>query len=345
MNAPVQPPVPSLDLTTLLQTLNAHTLLLRVLVSLAEFGVPDRLLSGPKTASELAAGARLDAPTLYRVLRYAASHGIVVEDGGGRFSLAAGAEGLCAEAAHSVRSRLRRPWQDLVWKSYERLPDMLRSGTAAFDLAFGESFFDYLAAHPEQNALFDQSMARLSQVENPLIAASFPFGDYDWIVDIGGGHGGLLAAVLDRYPAIRAVLFDQPQVLAAGDALFEGRHRDRAEPAAGDFFAGVPPGGDIYILKRILHDWDDDRAQQILEHCRTALRPTARLLVIDAVMKPGNEPDPNKFMDVNIMALTGGRERTESEFRDLCARAGLKLLGLRPLPSPAALSLLEVGLA
>ena len=155
----------------------------------------------------------------------------------------------------------------------------------------------------------------------------------------------MLAAVLDRYPEVRAVLFEQPQVLAAGAALFEGRHEARAETTAGNFFTGVPPGGDLYILKRILHDWDDARALQILENCRAALTTNSRLLVIDAVMKPGNEADPNKFMDVNIMALTGGRERTESEFREICAQAGLALLSIRPLPAPAALSLIEVGLA
>jgi hypothetical protein len=188
-------------------------------------------------------------------------------------------------------------------------------------------------------------MARISHVENPIIARSFPFDRHGWAIDVGGGQGGLLAAVLDEHPGVRGVLFDQPQVIAAPEMLADARYAGRWEAVAGDFFRTVPPGGDVYLLKRIVHDWDDDSALVILGNCRDALRGDARLLVIDAVMKAGNEPDVNKYMDVNIMTLTGGRERTENEFRRLCDAAGLTVRRITPLPAPATLSIIEAGLA
>ncbi len=340
-----RPPDAGADVAAFLQELSAHTLLLRCLGAVAEHGIADRLAPGAKTVAELATGAGLQEEPLYRVLRFVASFGFFHEDESGRFHLTPHAEALRVGVAGSVRERLRRPWQELLWRTYERLPDMLRTGDTAFDLAHGRSFFEYLAAHPELNTVFDRTMARLSQVENAVIAAQYAFERRAWVVDVAGGQGGLLAAVLDRNPGVRGVLFDQPQVLAAPEQLADPRFEGRWEAAAGDFFKGVPPGGDVYLLKRILHDWDDDRARSILTACREALRGAARLLIIDAVMKPGNEPDPHKFLDVNIMALTGGRERTENEFRRLCAAAGLEVHAVTALPEPATLSLIEAGLA
>ncbi len=335
----------STELGAFLQQLNAHTLLLRCLGALAEQGIADRLVPGPRTAAELAAGAGLHEETLYRVLRFAAAHGVFREDEAGRFHLTRRAEGLRVGVSGSVRDRLRRPWQDLIWHTYERVPDMLRTGDPAFELAHGRAFFDFLAGQPELGSAFDRTMARVSQDENPVIAASYPFERYPWVVDVGGGQGGLLAAVLECHATVHGVLLDQPQVVAAPEALADPRFAGRWEAVAGDFFRSVPPGGDLYLLKRILHDWDDTDALAVLEACREALRGEARLLVIDAVMKAGNEPDPNKFLDVNIMALTGGRERTGEEFRTLAGEAGLSLLGITPLPAPATLSLIEMGLA
>ena len=333
------------DVAAFLQELNTHTLLLRCLGAVAEQGIADRLAPGPKTVAELATGAGLQEEPLYRVLRFVASFGFFREDESGRFHLTPRAEALRVGVAGSVRERLRRPWQELLWRTYEHLPDMLRTGDTAFDLAHGRSFFEYLASHPDLNTVFDRSMARLSQLENPTIAASYPFARHAWIVDVGGGQGGLLAAVLEHHPAVRGVLFDQPQVVAAPEQLADPRFEGRWEAASGDFFRSIPPGGDLYLLKRIVHDWDDGRALAVLNACREALRGEARLLIIDAVMKPGNEPDANKFVDVNIMALTGGRERTEHEFRRLCDSAGLQVHAVMPLPAPATLSIIETGLA
>ena len=335
---------PGADTALFLQELYAHALLVRCLVTVAEQGIADRLGPGPKTAAELATGAGLHEETLYRVLRFLASFGFFAEDEDGRFRLTPRGEFLRVNVPGSVRDRLRRPWQDLLWRTYERIPEMLRTGVTAFDQAHGQSFFDYLASHPDINTIYDRSTARLSQIENPVIAASYPFGDYPYVVDVGGGHGGLLAAILDHHPQVHGVLCELPQVVAGAEPLGAERYTGRWEPVAGDFFRNIPPGGDIYILKRIVHDWDDDHVLALLTRCREALREQARVLVIDAVMKPGNEPDPNKFMDVNIMALTGGRERTEAEFRRLFDAAGLVLQRVLPLPAPVPLAILEAGL-
>lgn len=336
---------PGAETALYLQELYANALLVRCLVTVAEQGIADRLGPGPKTAAELAAGAGLHEETLYRMLRFLAAFGFFAEDEAHCFHLTPRGEFLRVNVPGSVRDRLRRPWQDLLWRSYQQLPEMLRTGVTAFDQAHGRSFFDFLASNPEINTIYDRSMARLSQIENPLIAASYPFGEFPFVVDVGGGQGGLLAAVLDRHPEVHGVLYDQPQVVAAPEQLAGERYAARWEAVGGDFFRTIPPGGNLYVLKRILHGWDDDHALALLQGCREALRDGARILVIDAVMKPGNAPDPNKFMDVNMMALTGGRERTEAEFSRLFAAAGLQLQRVLPLPAPATLSLLEGSVA
>ncbi len=345
MQQHTQDPVAPNEVVGLLQQLNAHTVLLRLLTAVAEAGIADRLASAPATPAALAAALGLDAGRLHRVLRFVASYGFFREDEAGRFHLSPRAEALRADLPGSVRERLRQPWHDLLWRSYERLPDALRGGANPFERAHGMPVFEYLAGHPEVNAIFDRSMARLSQLENPVIAAAWPFGGARLVVDVAGGHGGLLAAILDRHAGVGALLYDQPQVVAAPEALREPRYTGRWRAEGGDFFQHVPAGGDVYVLKRILHDWDDDRAREILRHCRAAMSPAARLLVIDAVIAPGNEPDPNKFLDINMLALTPGRERSAGELRALCAAAGLAVERLLPLPAPATLSVIEARLA
>ncbi len=328
--------------SALLQQLNSQAALLRLLAVLAEHGIADQLAHGPRTAAELAHANRLDAAALHRALRFVASCGFFSEDDTGRFDLTPLAAALRSDVPGSIRERLRLPWQDLLWRSYQHLPATLASGRNAFELAHGRPMFEYLAGHPEVNAIFDRSMARVSQLENPLVARAWTFGAGDVVVDVAGGQGGLLAAVLHQHPGVRGVLFDQPQVVAAPEALRDPRLAGRWQSLGGDFFAEVPTGGDVYLLKRILHDWDDPRALAILRRCRAALSPTARLLVVDAVIAPGNDPDPNKFLDINMLTLNQGRERTAAELRELCTAAGLAIERIAPLPAPATLSLLEV---
>jgi len=341
-HSPVDPAAhAAAEANALLSQLNSHAALLRLLAVLAEHGVADLLAAGPRTANELAVAARLHADALHRVLRFVASFGFFAETPDGRFELTPLAATLRSDVPGSIRDRLRLPWQDLLWRSYQQLPETLASGRNAFELAHGRPMFEYLADHPEINATFDRSMARVSQLENPLVARAWPFGAHGLVVDVAGGQGGLLAAVLREHPGVRGLLFDQPQVAAAPAALGDPQLAGRWQARGGDFFAQVPAGGDVYLLKRVLHDWDDERALAILRSCRAALSPTARLLVVDAVITAGNSPDPNKFLDINMLTLNSGRERSATELRALCEAAGLVVERLQPLPAPATLSVLE----
>jgi len=317
----------------------------RALSVVAELGIADRLAERPMTAGTLAEILGVHAGSLYRLLRMLAGRGFFAEDEGGRFLLRAPAEPLLTRTQRSLRDVVRLGWQDVMWASYGRLLDTLKSGEPGFKTAYGADFFDYLARHPDLNRCFDAAMAVASAPENDSIARSFDFGAYRSVVDVGGGTGGLLAALLIAFPNLEGVLFDQPQVVADPAPLREAGVLGRARIVPGDFFRSVPSGCDLYVMKRILHDWDDDAAIRILTRCREAMDPRGRVLAAEAVLRPGNEPDPNKNLDVGMMVLTRGRERTAEDFGALYRRAGLRLVRVIETPPPSTLSLIEGAIA
>jgi len=274
-------------------------------------------------------------------MRLLASHEVFAEQADGRFALTPRAECLLSNRPESLRPLFCRGWQDISWDAIRALPDALVQGEIAFERAHGQPFFDYLATHAESGQAFDAAMALVAAAENPAIAEAWDFGGYRQIADIGGGRGGLLAAILAENPQATGLLFDRVQVLAEPANLSDAGLLDRCELRAGDFFEQVPAGADAYLLKRIIHDWDDERATALLRNCRRAMNGRSRLLIIDAVMQPGNAPDPNKATDVSLMVLTEGRERTALEFESLLQAAGLRLVGIHPLPQPATLSIVE----
>ena len=321
--------------------LSNQMLLARSLGLVAELAIADIIAEAPAGAEELARRTESDADSLYRVLRALAGHGFFAEDEDGCFHLTPSAEILLSQHPDSVRDVLCLDWQNIYWDTYRALPDAVRTGQVAFDRAFGQGFFDYLKANPELNDVFDGRMAKVSLAENKKIVEAYPFDDVGTLIDVGGGRGGLIAAILESHPGIQAALFEQAQVLADPDDLRRANLAGKVELIAGDFFVEIPVGLDVYTLKRIVHDWDDERAAIILRACRAAMADDSRLLVIDALMKPGNEPDPNKDMDLNIMALTCGRERTEAEFRALLGNSGLQLVRIFDTDPPATLSILE----
>jgi ubiquinone/menaquinone biosynthesis C-methylase UbiE len=305
----------------------------------AELDVAEHLADGCETAEALAAKCGVNAPSLYRMLRYLASLGIFAEDDTGAFRNTEVSEVLRDSAPGSVRMLVRQQWQDVTWDVYKALPEAVQTGETAFDLAHGAPFFDFLAANPALNTLFDGAMAMMSAPENEVIARTYPFGENTRVADIGGGQGGLLATILQEHPTISCVLFDQAQVLENPAHLMAASVHDRCELIAGDFFNTAPPGCDVYILKRILHDWDDTDAARILQNLRKVLMPQARILIVDALIKRGNAPDANKYLDVGIMTLLRGRERTEKEMRTLCESAGLEVETVYPPEPPSTLSL------
>ena len=216
----------------------------------------------------------------------------------------------------------------------------VRTGRPAFHEVFGQDVFDYLGTHPEAASIFNAAMTSRTGQDNAFVIPA-----YDWpagtIVDVGGGQGALLTAILGRASDARGILYDRPQVIeAARGAIDAAGLSDRCRLVAGDFFAEVPAGGDLYLLKRVIHDWDDERAGTILRVCRAAMGPGARLLLIDAVLAEGNAPDWGKLIDLQMLVMTsGGRERTEAGFRSLLAAAGFRLE--RVIPAGPTASLIE----
>lgn len=321
--------------------LSTHVLLSRCIALTAEIGIADRVANIPRTPEDLARECHVNADALMRILRFLASNGVFKADAHGAITNTPASALLCRTPG-SLRDQVRSSWQDVIWDTYRQLAETLRTGEPAFEKAFGMPFFEYLGAHPEIGARFDASMALMSMPENAALAAAYPF--HGTVVDVGGGRGGLLSAILRAHLEVRGILFDQASVLQDATTLLMAGQWDRCSVSPGDFFASVPADADVYVLKRILHDWTDADALRILRACRAAMRGDARLLVIDAVLTPGNAPDPNKMLDVGIMALTKGRERTAEEFQRLFEAAGLRLLRIAPPTAASSMSILEGSL-
>lgn len=319
--------------------ISSQVMLARSIGIAAELGIADAVDKTPMNAAALASITHSNADALYRLLRYLAANGIFTEDSEGRFGNTPVSACLRSNVPHSMRDGLRQSWQDVMWDTYRNLPHTIATGEPAFAKAFGADFFEYLAAHPEIGAKFDAAMALQSGSENDAVAAAYPF--VATVVDVGGGRGGFMAALLKAYPNIRGVLFDQAQVLTQPNHVKEAGLQERCSFKAGNFFEAVPDGGDIYVLKRILHDWDDATAVKILKNCAAAMTANTKLIAVDAVIKPGNDADPNKGLDVGIMALTRGRERTREDFQRIFAAAGLRLARIIPTAAPSTMSLVE----
>lgn len=303
-----------------------------------ELRVADHLEQGPKSPEALATELGVHAQSLYRVLRLLASVGVFAEDESGRFQLTPAADLLRENAPVSLRDAVLMLTQKIFWAPTSELTTTVRTGQNPFERIFGKPFFDYLEADSAAGAVFHRGMSGLSDMENALIARSYDFSETGKVIDVGGGHGGFLIEILKASPEVRGVLFDHAHVLRESRLAGAG-FAARSETIEGDFFTSVPPGGDAYVLKRILHDWSDDVCVTILRNCREAMAPGGRVLVVDTVIPRGNEPHGGKILDVMMMASLPGRERTEEDFRELFTQAGLRLS--RVIHTPAALSITE----
>ena len=302
----------------------------------AELGIADIVGSGECDVAEIARQAGAHEGATYRLMRALASFGIFRETSPRRFAQTLTSQVLCRDAPGSMRGAaiyigrvMTSVWSNIVYS--------VRTGEPAFEYVHGMKPFDYFAKHPDIGAVFDQAMAGQTAIIAPAIAAAYDYSPFGTIIDIGGGRGVLLAAILKAAPNARAIDFDQPQVLA-GVVL-----PDRCVGIAGDFFREVPAGGDLYLLKFILHDWDDERALTILRNVARAMTHESTLLIIESVIPPGNAPFPGKLMDIHMLVNTGGRERSEDEFRVLLADAGLQLA--RVIPAHSMASIVEAKLA
>ena len=307
----------------------------------AELRIADHLAAGPLSAAELSPRVGADPQCLYRVLRALASKGVFAEDRDGRFHLTPPAESLRSDTPGSFRDAVLMCTLAPTIAAGAQLLHSVRTGQAAFAQVHDSTYFEYLAGHPELGIAFDKGMAAWSEMENATLAASYDFAPSRRVVDVGGGRGGFLREVLKRYSAPRGIVLDQPHVIAeiAADSVAAGR----CELVGGDFFKAVPAGADVYVVKRILHDWGDEACVSLLRRCREAMAAGGRVLVIDAVIQPGNDDDPGKVMDLVMMALLAGRERTSAEFAALLAAAGLRLV--RVIPTATTLCILEAAAA
>jgi hypothetical protein len=312
----------------------------RAVAIAAGLGIADLLREGPKSSGELAAATATHAPSLYRLLRALASVGVFAEEGDGRFALTPLGATLQSGVPGSLHTFAMLQQDEEHLRAWGDLSYSLRTGAIAFDQCFGLDLWRYRARHPESSRLFDQAMAEFTGVVNGPILAGYDFSSLGTVVDVGGGDGALLAALLETHPPMRGVLLDLPHVAAGARRRFEAAGLSgRCEVVAGDFFASLPEGGDAYLLKWIIHDWDDQRAVAILGNCRRAMLGRGRLLLIEAVIPAGNAPAFHKFMDLNMMVMTGGRERTAAEYRALLETAGFRLA--RIVPTATEMSVIE----
>jgi len=304
----------------------------------ARLGVADLLGPEPQSAEELADAVDAHAESLRRVLRALTTLGIFSEDDAGRFRHTDLSRTLRADSVGSVRAWALMFGAHFVWRPLGDLYESVRNGTPGFPRLYGEPFFEWCKTHPEDASVFNAAMSSGSARRLPAILAAYDFSRFKCLVDVGGGHGALLAGILSASPNARGVLYDLPNVIAGADALSAPDIAGRYEIVAGDFLETVPADGDAYLLSRVIHDWDDDAALTILVNCRRRMGFDGRLLLFEGVSKPPNEPDPNKFFDVWFID-GGGRERTEAEYRTLLHRAGFTLA--RVVSTGSASAILE----
>jgi hypothetical protein len=301
----------------------------------ARLGIADQLESGPKTTKELASTLNLHEESLYRVLRALAGLGIFHEGENRTFSQTPLSDVLRTNAKPSLRYAASMMIDDFQYRSFQGICTTIENGRPAVANVLGAGLFEYLGAHPDEAFNFNRGMSDMSSGEAPAVVGTYDFSGFQHIVDVAGGVGGLLAAILGAASRLRGTLFDQPSVIeqAKKDGLLTP-FGDRCELVGGSFFEAVPAGADAYIMKHIIHDWDDERARQILTNCRRAINPHGKLLVVDRVIGPPNAPDPKKFFDVAMMLMPGGRERTEEEWNALYAASGFRVTRILPTPAP-----------
>lgn len=290
----------------------------------AELGIADLLIEGPKTYEELAEQTNAQSEALYRLMRALASVGIFEEGSQRRFSLTPLAENLRSDIPDSQRSFAIMMGAE-SYQAWGHLLHSVKSGEQAFDKRYGKPIFQHLTENPDRGKLFDAAMTGIHGGETEPMINAYDFSQFQTVVDIGGGNGQVLSAILKRHSNLKGVLFDLPGVVErAKPYIAEAGLSGRCQIVGGDFFREVPNGGDAYLMRHILHDWDDEKAVAILRNCREAMNPDGKVLAIETVIPPGNDPNFGKWLDL-MMLVIGGRERTEQQYRSLFSEAGLKL--------------------
>ena len=312
----------------------------RLVYLAAQLKLPDLLAEGPKTAEELASLSSTHGPSLYRIMRTLASLGLFTENTERRFSLTPLGTALKTDTPGSARASvltLAGPWfagplDDLLYS--------VQTGKTVFEKVYGLPLFDWLARHGDEASMFSETMVGFHGMEPAAVAEAYDFSHYESIIDVGGATGNLLSAILRRYQTPRGVLFDMPHVVRDAPTLIRERGlADRIKIESGSFFESVPTGPDVYLLSHVIHDWSEEQCLTILGNCRRAMKPGARLLIIEMVLPADDTPHPGKMLDIIMLALPGGQERSEPEYRSLLGKAGFRLAQV--VPTQSAVSIVE----
>ncbi|MEV7131055.1 methyltransferase [Streptomyces sp. NPDC093260] len=321
----------------------------QVLRAAARLSLAELLSDRALTSAELSEECGTHPQATHRLCRALVALGLLAEEGAGRFTLTEAGALLRTDrpdSLHALVCMLTDPTTVAAWQGLE---ESVRSGEPHFSKEFGQEFFDYLGTQPHLSAQFNAAMSQNTRRMAGLVARHHDFGQYGTVVDIGGGDGTLLAEVLRAHPSVKGILFDVPAALADAARTFEdARIGARGVLEPGDFFTAVTPGGDLYVLKSVLHDWNDEQCLTILRHCRQAMTDTGRLLVVERVLPDRateGEDDLMFLSDLNMMVKVGGRERTRADFDALLSEAGFRLRGITPLPRPQQFSLVEAEAA
>lgn len=307
---------------------------------LAELDIADHLADGPRTPEDLAASSGADPGALYRLLRAAASVDVFVEDDEGRFGLTPMAQCLRTDVSGSLRAAAIMFTRDPFWRPYAHVMHSARTGTPAFDAVFGADIYTYLAQDTEDAQLFQAAAIGFYAASTGPVVRAYDFSRFSTVIDLGGGIGFLLAAILEEHPHLSGVLLERPHMLAEAREVFAGRGLgERVELVDGDFFDTVPAGGDVYVIKSCLHNFRDARAIEVLRVIRRTIPEGAPLLVVEGVVPAGNEPHYTKFDDVEMLVVAGGVDRRADQWATLLSDAGFQLS--RIIPATGMVSVLE----
>jgi len=328
ITAPAEPP----PAARLFQMINGYQVS-QVVAAAAQLGVADALSDGPRSSAELAEATGAHPDALARLLRACATVGLFTEVERGRFALTP--VGACLRSdGHSLRDAAIGLTGPAHWQPWARLVDAVLTGRPVARDALGMDIREYARTHPDEGARFARAMSDLSTAVSAQVAACYDASGFERIVDVGGSQGALLAGLLEAAPRATGVLFDVPEVIAGAGAAIAARGlADRVKLVGGDFFEATPPGGDLYLLKSILHDWPDEDAARILESCYRAARPGSTLLVVEGLLPSGPAPSSIHLMDLAMLVAVDGRERTREEYEELLEGAGYQLERVIPIPA------------
>jgi SAM-dependent methyltransferase len=305
------------------QYLMMQSAIARAIQVAAKLNVADQLADGERDVADLAKVTETHPGALYRLLRLLAGSGIFAETTPGRFKLTPMAECL-RTGPHSLRPTVL--WQDALSPAREQLLYSVKTGKSAFEKVFGKDIFAWYDEHPDDQRVFNEAMAAHATNTHTALLDAYDFSQFGHIIDVGGGHGAFLSAILRANPGVRGTVFDLPKTIPGAQArMKEQGLTSRCEVVGGDFFQAVPSGGDLYIMSHIIHDWDDQDSIAIIKNIRKAIAPRGKLLLVEMVVPAGNEFSIAKHMDMLMLVISGGKERTEKEYAELYAASGFRL--------------------